>query len=110
MNITDTLGALRRGQFIEELSTEMGSLVDAVRSTGRKGTLTVTLTVAPASKGDDTTLTVADEIKVRPPQPARGETIMYATADGALTRRDPRQMDIDDLRVVGEPTAPSRSA
>lgn len=107
MNVTDTLAALRKGNFIDELSTELGALVDAVRTTGRKGTLTVVLTIAPASKGDDTTLTVADEIKVRPPQPSRGETIMYATADGALTRRDPRQLDIAGLREVGKPDARS---
>jgi hypothetical protein len=100
MNITDTLTALRRGQFIDELTGELGQLVDAVRSTGRKGTLTIQIDVALASKGDDTTLNVTDTIKLKLPQAGGGQTIMYATADGALTRRDPRQLDIDGLRTV----------
>lgn len=96
----DTLGVLRRGRFVEDLQSELRSVVDAVRSTGKAGKLTVELTVKPAGRGDDVTLTVADRISTRMPAPDVGETILYATADGALSRRDPRQYDAFEPREV----------
>lgn len=95
-----TLGELRRGAFAESLDTELSALVDAVSETGRKGSITIKIDVALASKGDDRTLKIKDVIKVTAPQPELGETIMYRTADGHMSRRDPRQIDIDDLKVV----------
>lgn len=97
-----TLGELRRGQFVDDLATEMAHLIDAIRDTGRKGTLTVKLDIGLAFKGDDRTLKITDAITVKAPQPEVGDTIMYATADGRLSRRDPRQMDIDDVRIVDD--------
>ena len=99
-NALRTLGDLRRGVFIDDLEREMAALVDAVRDTGRKGTITVKIDIGLASKGDAMTLKIGDSISVKAPQPERGDTIMYATADGRLSRRDPRQMDLDDLKVV----------
>ena len=104
-NALQTLGQLRRGLFIEDLDVELAALVDAVRSTGRKGSITLKLEIGMASKGDDMALKITDAIKVSAPQPERGDTIMYATADGRMSRRDPRQMDIEDLRVVDAATA-----
>lgn len=98
----DTLGVLRRGRFVEDLAAELGSVVTAVRATGKAGKLTVELTVRPAGKGDDVTLTVADRIVSKMPGAEVGETILYATADGGLTRRDPRQGEIFEPRDVNE--------
>lgn len=102
LNVLETLGVLRRGRFVEDLAAELGSVVTAVRATGKAGKLTVELTVKPAGKGDDVTLTVADKIVSRMPSPDIGETILYATADGALTRRDPRQGEIFEPRDVND--------
>lgn len=102
MNALDTLGALRKGRFAEDLGTELGSVVDAVRTTGKAGKLTVELTVKPLSAGDDVTLAVTDRITSRLPAPDVGQTILYATGDGALSRRDPRQGEIFEPRDVNE--------
>lgn len=99
------LGDLRRGVFVDDLDAELAALVDAVRATGRKGSLTIKLDVSLASKGDDVALKVGDSITVKAPQPERGDTFLYAVGDGRLSRRDPRQMDIEDLKVV-EKAAP----
>lgn len=103
-NCLSVLGQLRRGLFVEDLDRELAALVDAVRDTGRRGAVTIRLEVGLASKGDDMALKIGDSIKVATPQPERGDTIMYAAGDGRLSRRDPRQIDIDDLKVV-EPKA-----
>lgn len=95
-----TLGELRRGDFAETLDAELAALVDAVCETGRKGSVNIKIDVSLASKGDDRTLKIKDVIKVTAPQPELGETIMYRTADGHMSRRDPRQADIEDIAIV----------
>lgn len=96
MNALDTLGVLRKGAFAESFQTELRHLVDAVRDTGKKGSITVTLTIEPAGKGEEVALSIADKITVKLPSPQTGTTLMYATADGDLSRRDPRQHDVED--------------
>lgn len=96
-----TLAQLRKGNFVADLDTELAALVDAVRSTGRKGRLTIAIEIEPASKGEETALSISDAISVKTPQPSRGSTLMFATADGQLSRRDPRQIEMDGLREVG---------
>ncbi len=51
-----TLCELHRGEFPANLDLAMAAVVDAVRSTGRKGGLTVKIEIGLASKGDDSTL------------------------------------------------------
>jgi hypothetical protein len=98
-----TLGQLRRGQFVTDLDAELAALVDAVRDTGRKGRLTIALEIQPAGKGDNITLRVTDSINCKPPQPETGDTLMFATADGQLSRQDPRQIEMEGIREVRKP-------
>lgn len=97
MNAIDVLGALRRGAFKKSFQDELRQLVDAVRSTGKKGTITVTLTVESVGVADDDmSLSIGDKIAVKLPQPSTGSTLMYVTANGDLSRRDPRQHDLEE--------------
>lgn len=97
MNALDVLAALRRGKFKDTLQEELRDLVDAVRATGKKGTITIALTIESVGGDDDNSqLSIGDKITVKVPQPTTGQTYMYVTADGDLTRRDPRQRDLED--------------
>lgn len=100
MSIISTLQSLRRGGFLDALDGEFRELVTAVRDTRRKGAITIKLAVTPTSPNDedDITLEVVDTISTTLPRASPGRTIMFAAADGVLTRQDPRQLDM--LREV----------
>jgi hypothetical protein len=90
--------ALTRPKTVIELSDELRKLVGKVRDTGKKGTLTLTVTISPVDDGD--VLAVNDEIKVRAPEHARKGSLAWADSDGNLTNRDPNTMPLfdEDLR------------
>lgn len=102
---------LRGGKSVLELDSSLAELVDAVRRTGKAGTLTLRLNIRPASKGrsddDVQVVMIEDAISVKAPQLERGASIFFAGIHGELTRRDPRQLTIDDVRNVEPAPAPA---
>jgi hypothetical protein len=100
----DTLREIRRGVSLDELSDEVTALVASVRETGRPGKLSYVLTVKPASKGDTNTLMILDAIKVTAPVLERATTVFYATTNNELQRNDPRQPELEGLRVLDHPS------
>jgi hypothetical protein len=87
------LGQLRRGRAMDDASAQLRDLVEAVRNTGKAGKLTLTLTVAPASKGDSDMLTVLDNCAAKQPELDRAASLFFATDGGGLQRNDPRQTE-----------------
>lgn len=93
------------GKTHEELSAALYDLVARVRDTGKKGSVSLTVNVAPL-KGDVDVLVVADEIKLRLPEHDRKASLFYPDKDGNLTRRDPNQLSFESLREVPEGVNP----
>lgn len=93
-----TLAQLRGGKTQEELSQELNQLVQECRTTGKKGSLTLTITVRP-DKGDNGQYFLKPEIKVKAPQFETGDTLFWGTPEGNLQRTDPAQGDLD-LRMI----------
>ena len=89
------------GKTHEELSNALYDLVARVRDTGKKGTVSLTVTVGPL-KGDIDVLVVSDEIKLRLPEHDRKASLFYPDGDGNLSRRDPNQLTFENLREVPE--------
>lgn len=87
------------GKTHEELSDALYDLVARVRDTGKKGSVSLTVTVGPL-KGDVGVLIVSDEIKLRLPEHDRKASLFYPDAEGNLTRRDPNQLTFDGLREI----------
>ena len=85
------------GRSHDELSQALHDLVAKVGETGKKGTLTYVVTVAPLDK-DASALVTSDEIKVKPPEHDRKASIFYPDREGNLSRRDPNQLDLLDLQ------------
>lgn len=108
-SILDTLREVRDGDLIAELTARMAELVEAVRATDRKGTLTVRFTLIPSKKGVPNMLFLEDDVKLVLPEPDReSTTVVFATDDNSLSRRDPRQPDLPGVRgVVKEMPAPA---
>jgi hypothetical protein len=96
----DTLRELGRGDCHDELTEEMAKLVQTVRERGKAGELTLKVKLKPAGKGESDMLVLEHAISTKLPPRERPQTIMFATEDGELTRRDPRQMDLEDLRPI----------
>lgn len=97
---TDTLKDLRSGEADIDASAALAELVEAVRATGRGGSIVFELKLKPVTQNDGQQLIVEDVIKVKKPMPQRGNTVLFTTGENALTRKDPRQPELTGLREV----------
>lgn len=99
----DWLREQQQGITHDELSEALHDLVGSVRDTGKKGTLTFTVTVAPLKENVDV-LVVTDDVKVARPKPDRKSSMFYPDAHGNLTRTDPNQLAFESLHEVPNDT------
>ena len=95
----DWLREQSQGKTHEELSEALYDLVQRVRDTGKKGTVSLTITVAPMDK-DVSVLVLSDEIKLRLPEHDRKASLFYPDKWGNLSRTDPGQLSFESLREV----------
>jgi hypothetical protein len=80
---------INKGQSHTELSEALAELVTEVQRTGKPGSITYTISVRPQA-GDDTVVTVTDQIGRKLPKGERRSSLFFV--DGAdLVRNDPRQ-------------------
>ncbi len=91
-------GELNRGRTAIEASTALQGLVAAVTTTGRKGSLTLTITVSPTASG---AVQLADAITVKEPKFDRAASLFYVDDEHNLVRNDPRQTSLSELYEVG---------
>lgn len=87
--------ASTRPKSVIELGEELQRLVGRVIDTGKAGSLTYTVKIAPVDKQTDV-LSVNDEIKVRLPEHTRQGSLAWPDADHNLTRHDPNTMPLFD--------------
>lgn len=92
----------RKGGLHTELSEQLADLVTQVVATGKKGTIKLTLTVAP-SKDDEAIVVVTDGLSVATPKHTQRPTLFYPDEAGNLHRRDPRQAEIPGMGLRGVP-------
>ena len=74
------LAIQRKGTLASELAEGMADLNRAVLETGKPGTITLTIKVKPT--GDEVSVTVSDEVKVKLPEHDRGQSIFFVDEDG----------------------------
>ena len=97
-----------RGKTHQELSMGLRDLVAKVEDTGKKGSITLTITVEPL-KGNEDALQVSDVIKLHLPEHNRGASIFFRGKDGNLQRDDPNQASLfGELRDPPEPEGLNR--
>ena len=90
----DILLTINKGATFAELSEKLRSLVQAVRATGKGGSLALTIKVAPAARGDGDVVMVDAGVRVRAPEPDHRKNVFFSTEDGNLSLSDPEQMDL----------------
>lgn len=88
----DVLQSLDKGRTHTELSTKLQQLVAAVEDTGKKGSISITLTVAPSKS--EAPFEVIEAIGLKLPAATRRASLFYADDDHNLVRRDPRQAEL----------------
>ena len=88
-----------QGRTHAELSEGLRDLVARVIDTGKKGSITLTVTVAPM-KDNTGVLVVSDVIKLSLPEHARAASIFWPDQAGNLVRNDPNQASIFDVITI----------
>lgn len=80
------LGRIDGGHAVEVADEQLREVIAAVHRTGKKGSVTVTLEVAPNGE-----MGFAASVKVtaKAPQHAFGQSFFFLGSDGALTREAP---------------------
>lgn len=87
------------------LTMELGQLLQAVQDTGRAGSLTLVLKIAPAQKansGHVDKVVINATTKLAPPKTDPPSDFFYLTDEGELTRLHPKQQSLE-LREAPKP-------
>ena len=94
------IGRIDGGMLIENADHQLRDVITAVHRTGKKGTVTVTLEVAP---NGETGLEVTAKLAAKAPQVAFGKSFFFADPrSGDLTRNAPEFKFQPDM--VGDKT------
>ncbi|HEX3539617.1 MAG TPA: hypothetical protein VHT75_04160 [Acidimicrobiales bacterium] len=96
----DFLAEVNGGLTHHELSEQFNELILAVSATGKVGTLTLTLKVAPEDDADGM-VRITDNVTVKIPEGKRPNTLWYVTEDGNLSRHNPAQTRLPLRGVPG---------
>lgn len=91
-----TLAELRKGVTVSDLSDELAALVARIRETGKKGSITLKLTLVPADTSGEA-ITIDDDISVKLPKLTRSKTTFFTTDENSLQRNNPRQPDFPTM-------------
>lgn len=91
------IAELERGELNHDATKEMNALVRRVRSTGRKGTLTLTIEIKPCDVGARQ-VEITNKLSSKLPMPARKKNLAFTTDAGELTREDPNQLTMKVLQ------------
>lgn len=97
----DVLMRQGRGSTNQELSDNLREIVQRVQSTGKKGTLTLSLSVELVKSTNS--LVVCDKITAKLPEYDRPSAVFFADKNGNLLTDDPDQPSIFDLAEVADP-------
>jgi len=93
----DTLRDLRNGDLLDDLSLDLHEVIAACDDTGKKGQVTITLSVNPDPQTG--TVVITDTIKTKVPEDVKA-TLFHVTTEKNLSLRNPRQPDIPNLEPV----------
>lgn len=92
-----TFADLEKGKAASDISDALTELVAACKDVGKKGELSIKLTLRP---GGDDTVRFAVEFNAKTPKRDRKETTFFVTEDNQLTRDNPKQAEIEFNAVI----------
>lgn len=84
----------RRLGTIKELTEALDAVMKASRATGKKGTITLKIEIAP-DKNDELALTMLADVKASVPVAERRKALVYHNEkDHTFSKTDPRQLEL----------------
>lgn len=89
----ETIGRLRHGQVLTELSEELNLVTENVLKTRKKGSLTLTLNIMPVENTPNGVVIKA-EVVGKPPELAKATDVFFADDDANLFTFNPKQRDM----------------
>jgi hypothetical protein len=91
------LAELNDGSTHAGLTGDLMELLQAVKSTGRTGSMTLKIKIASASKGsgDVDKITIMADRKLELPKPEQPQDFFWLTDEAEPTRQHPRQHNLD---------------
>jgi hypothetical protein len=93
LSFVEFLNGFRRGDLLAEADAQLGEVLDAIRASGGRGSLTITL---PFKLNDAGQIECVPSVTAKKPRRPLGTGIYYVNDEGRLTRRDPNQPDFLD--------------
>ena len=102
MNFVDTLNQLDAGNLVDDANDRLAELVKAVATTGKPGSMTITVNVRKAT-ADAMALTGKCAMK-KPVEPP-AESLMFHDENGQLSTQHPKQisMELKEVTTSKEP-------
>ena len=87
---------LNDGQTHAGLTGDLAELLNAVKTHGRGGSMTLKIKIAPASRGSEVDkITISADRKLELPKPEQPQDFFWLTDDAEPTRQHPRQHALD---------------
>ena len=105
MDFLSALGEQSGGKAMIVAGLKLAELIEAVKGTGKKGTLTLSIELRPAEKefgGNVVGVMSNIDIKIKKPDLPLAETFFFVDDDGNLTRNDPRQEEMFEERKAAK--------
>ena len=95
-----TLGYLQYGVTEERLNAALLECIDAAKETNKSAKLVFTLTIMPENGGAQ--IEIKADISSKLPKLPAPKTLFFSTDNDPLTRIDPKQRELPDLRAVDD--------
>lgn len=93
LNFLEFIQTFRRGELLAEGDDKLAELIEAISRTGSSGSLSLKMSIKVNKAGQ---LEITPDLTIKKPTRTLGVGIYYANDEGRLSRRDPKQMDIED--------------
>lgn len=95
-DIIQTLVVMDRGKFVIDCGRELYELTEAIKDTGKKGSLVIKLEVTPSGLKDGRVnqVEIRPDVSISKPKHDAKKAIFFVTEDSHLVRDDPDQMDM----------------
>jgi hypothetical protein len=87
----DVLSEISKGVVADDAATQLARVVAAVKATGKKGKVTISIAVAPFP-GNEEIVKVSGTVAASTPKAEAPTSIFYQDEDGNLTRNDPNAL------------------
>ncbi len=91
---TKTLGDISHGDLVDQSSELLQQLAIAVRDTGKKGTLTLTIEVKPRGR-DCGQVEVSGACTIKAPVSDIAPSMLFVSEDGQFFKDNPAQLKMD---------------